>query len=102
MDASKLNNGSMADVIKELDSGKPTNGELTAALMNAMRRIEELERQIVDLDDSLFCIYRRTGHSHFALSVRDKPSAGTVGHLRLISASSEHGDQLPSCPDDFA
>ena len=84
MDESKLSTASMTDVIRELHTGEPTILELRAALMNAMRRIEELEKQIVELDDTLLSLYRRTGHGHVACPSHDEPSAGTAGHLRLI------------------
>ena len=84
MDEAKLNNASMSDVISELHSGEPTNLELRAALMHAMRRIEELEKQIVELDDTLLLLYRRTPRTPVEDKAHDEPSAGTPGHLRLV------------------
>ena len=68
----------MADVIEHLNSGHYTDVELRAALTNAMRRIEQLEKQLAELDDTLFSLYRGTTRSGFPCLVRDEPSGEPV------------------------
>jgi hypothetical protein len=78
LDKLTLNRASMADVIEHLNSGHYTDVELRAALTNAMRRIEQLEKQLAELDDTLFSLYRGTTRSGFPCLVRDEPSGEPV------------------------
>jgi hypothetical protein len=87
LDKSHLNNASMAEVIEQLQCRELTTDELRAALMNAMRHIEELENQVLMLDDSLLDLYRKTGHASFARPLREKP--GSVPTLTLVRRHAE-------------
>jgi hypothetical protein len=78
LDKLTLNRASMAEVIEHLNSGHYTDVELRAALTNAMRRIEQLEKQLAELDDTLFSLYRGTTRSGFPCLVRDEPSGEPV------------------------
>ena len=78
MDKLTLNRASMADVVEYLNSAQSTDVELRAALANAMRRIEQLEKQVAELDDTLFSLYRGTRRSGFPCLVRDEPSGEPV------------------------